>query len=237
MKIVAFLSNNTKRKLATKSKMDIVFAIIKKLDIHRFLKCREWYSSFSPDIIFAWSKDNSLEIISYNNNLRLLMRVKRLIYGMGIPFGKGVATVTKVLLSDEEFSKCSTICFPINSYELKTPMIIGDIHNNKQNILMLRDLTRDIIIQSILIQNDQFANCDLRLEKENLIVDVTKLQPMSIYNPLIRKSVLAVKCRIATNCTIPRFIGYYTALGYGETTVYRNIKPERIAGLVYSWTD
>ncbi len=181
-----------------------------------------WHKRKPPKIIYAKPYKKGFEIINYINDYRLMHHILKKLESIknNIFLGGKKIKIEDIELKSEDF----TIPQPgLYFYQTRTPIILSTnpveykivYATNTQNKKDLIKYIQHRIIHSTKLFAKEYFNIDLDyLDDLNLIIQENDIRLVDYKEGL--KKYQAVYLKLASNYSLPRFVGYKIGLGWGE---------------------
>ena len=185
-----------------------------------------WHRHIPPVLIYTWqTRKGVVDVVNYTNDVEMMNYLKNAVYKREIKTKTRVVKVESAVLRNENFIM-PRIATAFAVYKTRTPMIIAsndeelkEIRKIESDEEKLRGFLKDFITQSIFHLIKHYLGVDVpHSQREKLKIDVSDIKYFYVPYPKeeVKLHFPSVKCRIISNCLLPRFVGYRIGYGFGE---------------------
>ena len=180
-----------------------------------------WHKRDLPELIYVKPYKNGFEIISYKNNVKLLIHIKNKLLEYPKINIKGIkSSIQKVFLQEEDYLIPQR---QLSFYVIRTPIVIATnntefklvyaINKNNNQKDFLKYLHRHFK-NDLQYKLKKIHNIDMNFDDLELMFDEKALRLVEVKEGI--KKFPAIFGKFACNYKLPRFIGYKNGLGFGE---------------------
>jgi len=178
-----------------------------------------WHKKMPPELIYVKPFKYGFEIVSWKNRMDLLHHIHEKLIDKHINI-KGIKANIK-----KSFFKEEGLTIPqkgLYFYKSRTPIILSTNPVEYKIVYACNTKNQDDLIKyikkrikySIIYNAKYYFNLNLNLDDLNLIIEKQDIRLVEYKTGI--KNFQAVFIKMASNYSLPRFVGYKIGLGWGE---------------------